>query len=328
MTDTHERTVSTTTGEVPVTGLGPTLMHEHLFVFDAELERNWVRRWDRAEQVDLAVRKLDRAYDHGIRTVVDLTVIGLGRDVELVREVGERTRVQLVVATGVYTFNELPRYVTQRGPGSMNGGPDVLGALLKRDIEEGIAGTDVRASVLKVATDEPGVTPGVERMLRTTAQVHRETGVPIMTHANASLRQGLAQLDIFESEGVDLSRVVIGHCGDSRDLDYHRELLDRGAYVGLDRFGLVHLLPDEDRAEVVAELCRQGYADRLVLSHDSSTYSHSFEPATRERLGDWDYSHISRVVLPALAVAGVAQEQIDQMLVRNPMAVLGHDGPY
>lgn len=328
MTKPQDPMVPTVTGVMPVTALDRTLMHEHVFVFDDELERNWVRRWDREQQVELAARKLDRAYEHGIRTIVDLTVIGLGRNIDLLREVAERTQVQLVVASGLYAFNELPRYVTQRGPGSLNGGPDVLGDLLKRDIVEGIAGSDVRAAALKVATDEPGVTPGVERLLHTTAQVHRDTGVPIMTHANAELRQGLAQLDIFESEGVDPARVVVGHCGDSNDLDYHLAILERGAYVGLDRFGLVHLLPDEDRIAVVVELCRRGYADRLVLSHDTSSYSHSFEPDLRERLGDWDYSHISRVVLPGLESAGVSSEQIDQMLVANPRAILGHSGPY
>src|SRR5215467_553844 len=112
-----------------------------------------------------------------------------------------------------------------------------------RDIREGIADTGIKAGILKCATDEPGVTKDVERILRATAQAHRRTGVPISTHTHAQRRVGLDQQRIFREEGVDLSRVDIGHSGDTTDLDYLEKLIAAGSYIGMDRFGIDTILP-------------------------------------------------------------------------------------
>ncbi len=141
-----------------------------------------------------------------------------------------------------------------------------------RDIEQGIADTGIKAGILKCATDEPGVTPGVERVLRAVAQAHKRTGVPISTHTHAGLRRGLEQQRIFEEEGVDLSRVVIGHSGDSTDIGYLEELIAAGSYLGMDRFGIDVILPFEDRVNIVAQMCERGHADKMVLSHDANCY--------------------------------------------------------
>ena len=138
-----------------------------------------------------------------------------------------------------------------------------------RDITEGIADTGIKAAILKCATDEPGVTPGVERVLRAVAQAHRQTGVPISTHTHAATRRGLEQQRIFAEEGVDLSRVVIGHSGDTTDLDYLEELIANGSYIGMDRFGLDTFLTTEERVDTVATMCERGHADKMVLSHDA-----------------------------------------------------------
>jgi phosphotriesterase-related protein len=192
-----------------------------------------------------------------------------------------------------------------------------------RDITSGIADTGIKAGVIKCATDRPGVTPGVERVLRACARAHLETGCPITTHTNAETRRGLEQQAIFAEEGVDLGKVVIGHSGDSDDLDYLLELIDNGSYLGMDRFGIDHFLPTVERVAVVAELCRRGYADRMVLSHDASCYLDwipgEVPPAGMEH---WNYLHISNDVLPALREAGVTEAQIDTMLVDNPRRFL------
>jgi phosphotriesterase-related protein len=177
--------------------------------------------------------------------------------------------------------------------------------------------------VIKCATDKPGVTPGVERVLRACAQTHLRTGCPITTHTHAESRRGLEQQAIFKEEGVDLGNVVIGHSGDTDDLDYLLELIDNGSYLGMDRFGIDHYLPTAERVAVVAELCRRGYAERMVLSHDASCYLDwipgEVPPAS---MAHWNYLHISNDVLPALRESGVAEDQIDTMLVDNPRRFL------
>ena len=192
-----------------------------------------------------------------------------------------------------------------------------------QDIVEGFADTGVKAGVIKCATDKPGLTPDVERVLRACAQAHRETGCPITTHTNAEAERGLDQQRIFDEEGVDLTRVVIGHCGDTNDLDYLQQLLDAGSILGMDRFGIDGYLTTEQRVEVVAQLCEMGYAQQLVLSHDASCYIDWIEgEVPLSPLPNWHYLHISKDVIPALLEAGVSTEQIDTMLIDTPKQFL------
>ena len=151
--------------------------------------------------------------------------------------------------------------------------------------------------------------------------------MPISTHTWAAGRTGELQQAIFAQEGVDLRRVVIGHSGDSDDLGYLRGLMDRGSTIGMDRFGLDHFLPTDTRVEVVARLCAEGYAGRMVLSHDANCWTDMLsEEAKRRTRPRWHYTHISDDILPALRKAGVTEAQIEQMLVGNPRAIFEASG--
>jgi phosphotriesterase-related protein len=224
--------------------------------------------------------------------------------------------VHVVAATGLYTFHDVPMYFRYRST-------DHMADCFVRDIEEGIGDTGVRAGILKCATDEAGVTPGVAKVLRAVARAHLRTGAPISTHTHAATERGLDQLRIFAEEGVDPARVVIGHSGDSTDLDYLQRLLDTGATLGMDRFGVDAILGLDERVATVAELCARGYAGQLVLSHDAACFSDMFSPDMLRRAApNWDFGHLTRDVLPALRERGVTDEQLETMLVRNPRRIL------
>ena len=212
-----------------------------------------------------------------------------------------------------------------RGLSYPGGAAALLTEMFVGDITDGIAGTGVRAAILKCATDEQGVTPDVELVLRAVARAQRATGVPISTHTHARSKRGLEQQDVFESEGVDLSRVVIGHSGDTTDLDYLEEVMRRGSFIGMDRFGIDPILSFDDRVATVATLCERGHADQMVLSHDAACFI-DLSPNIRAHLPNSHYLHISRDVIPALEKHGVSQEQIDQMLVTNPRRIFDHPG--
>ncbi len=301
-------------------------MHEHVFVLSPEIIANYPEGWgDEQAREDAAVEKLNALKAIGVDTIVDPTVIGLGRYIPRIQRIAERTALRIIVATGLYTYNDVPLYFHFTGPGTAMSGPEAMVEMFVRDITEGIAGTGVKAAILKCATDEPGVTAGVERVLRAVAQAHRATGVPITTHTHAHSRRGLDQQRIFAQEGVDLSRVVIGHSGDSTDVDYLEELIAAGSYLGMDRFGLDNILGFEDRVGIVATLCERGHADRMVLAHDASCYIDWLpEAALPVVLPNWHYLHIHNDVLPALRRRGVTEEQITTMLVDNPRAIFTH----
>ena len=151
--------VATVRGPLDPARLGATLMHEHIFGLSPEIHWNWPdlpEAWDEDRRVTEAVAQLDAVHALGVDTIVDLTVIGLGRYVPAVQRVAERTAVNIVVATGIYTYDKLPPYFANRGPGSLFGGPDRMAEFFVRDIVEGIGRTGVRAGMLKCAVDHPG----------------------------------------------------------------------------------------------------------------------------------------------------------------------------
>lgn len=321
--------VNTVRGPVDAGQLGTTLMHEHVFVRSPEIATNWPTGWDRDAQVARAVDRLHELKAAGIDTIVDLTVVGLGRDIETVQEVAAQVDLNIVVATGLYTYNELPHYFDYRVAAFRPSGVDMLDEFFLHDIEEGIAGTGVRPGILKCATDKPGLTPGVERILRAVARVHRRTGLPISTHTDTETRRGLDQQRVFTEEGVDLSRVVIGHSGDSTDLDYLGELLAAGSALGMDRFGVDAYCPTEKRVETVAQLCESGWTEAMVLSHDAGCHMDWFDDDfLRQAQPNWHFLHISNEVLPALRARGVSDAQIHTMLVDNPRRILDYGPGY
>jgi phosphotriesterase-related protein len=309
-------TVETVRGPVELAELGPTLMHEHVFVLEPESLQNYAHvwgesYWDEEAGVAHAVAKLRRLREGGIRTIVDPTAIGLGRFVPRIQRVNAEVDLNIVVASGVYSFLELPRFLAYRSD-------DQIVGLFVRELREGIDDTGVKASFLKCAVEEHGLAGDIPRILRLIAAAAIETGVPVMVHTNAPARTGLLALDALTKAGVDPRRIVIAHAGDSNDLDYLRAIADTGSWLGCDRFNIPHFNPDERRIETLVALVAEGYADRIHLGHDAACFYDFMQhnpPFAHERP---DYLHISTKILPALLAAGVTQAQVDEMLVENP----------
>lgn len=317
--------VETVRGPVDSAQLGQVLMHEHVFVLGDEIRSNhpdYPSPWDEDERVADAVAKLTELAGRGISTIVDPTVIGLGRYIPRIEKVNAQVELNIVVATGIYTYNELPFQFHYVGPGLLFDAPEPMVELFVRDIRDGIAGTSIKAGMLKCAIEYQGLTPGVERVMRAVGQAHVETGTPVTVHTNPHTKSGLEVMRVLGEEGVDPGRVVIGHSGDSTDLDYLATLADAGYYLGMDRFGLDVLLPFEQRVNTVAELVRRGYAERMVLAHDASCFIDWFpHEAKQAAVPNWNFTHISDDVLPALRSRGVDDAAITTMLVDNPRRI-------
>jgi phosphotriesterase-related protein len=321
--------INTVKGSIESAQLGTTLMHEHVFILTPEMAQNFPKDWgDEEQRIADAITRMNELKSRGVDSIVDLTVIGLGRYIPRIKRVAETTGINIIVATGVYTYNDVPMYFHFRGPGTVLGGPELMTDMFVKDIQEGIADTGVKAAILKCATDQQGLTPGVERILRAVAQAHRKTGVPISTHTHAHSERGLDQQRIFEEEGVDLSRVIIGHSGDTTDLDYLEKIVRKGSYIGMDRFGIDTILSFEDRVSTVARMCERGHAGQMVLSHDAACFSDWLPEAVYTMMPNWHYLHIHNDVIPALKQRGVTDGQISTMLVDNPRKIFERQGAY
>ena len=321
-------TIQTIRGPVDAAELGRTYVHEHIFVLTPDVQQNYPDEWgDEEQRIADAVAKLTALSESGVRTIIDPTVVGLGRYIPRIQRVAEQVPdLNIIVATGCYTYKDVPLFFHHRGP-ALNAAlgvemPDPMVDMFVGDLTEGIAGTGVRAGLLKCAIDEPGMTPGVERIMRAVAKAHLITGAPITVHTHPETHQGLAVQRLMAEEGVDPSRIVLGHSGDSEDADHLSTLAEAGFWLGMDRFGINLATTFEARADIVVEMCRRGFSGQMMLAHDAACYIDWIDPDVLAFLPDWNYLHIEHDVLPYLRQHGVSDEQITAMLVDNPRRYL------
>ena len=308
-------TVNTVTGPVDTADFGFTLSHEHVGTNAAGLRHTYPQFIDREGIKEQSTAAMKAVYEDGVRTIIDVSTFDLGRDINLIREVAEGSGMQVVVATG----NHL---AVPRPFGEVS--PDAIAPLYIKEIEEGIEGTGIKAGIIKVASDRGGITPQQEIVLRAAARTQKATGVPISTHTWSPERIGDAQVAILEEEGVDLDRVYIGHSNDDTNLEYLLGLLNKGVWLGLDRYpgGLVPGTPNwEQRTQVAWQLMEAGFAHRIMLSHDYSVpkarYGAEVQEARRRANPD-GYNFIPRHVLPRLKELGATDANIHQLTVENP----------
>lgn len=318
-------TVQTVRGPIETSALGRTYLHEHIFVLSADVQQNYPDEWgDEETRVADAVQKLSALAAQGVRTIVDPTVVGLGRYIPRIQRIAEQLPdLNIVVATGCYTYDDVPFFFHYRGPAlnAITGAevPDPMVDMFVGDIEDGIAGTGVKAALLKCAIDAQGLTPGVDRVMRAVARAHQRTGTPITVHTHPGSHTALEVKRVLcDEEGVDPRRVVLGHSGDTTDVDHLTELADAGFVLGMDRFGINLDTTFEARADTVVEMCRRGYADQMVLSQDASCYIDWVDPGVMSMMTQWHYLHIEDDVLPYLREKGVTEEQVTTMLVDVP----------
>jgi phosphotriesterase-related protein len=307
-------TIETVSGPVEEEDLGLTLPHEHIRSTSEAVRTTFPHLYDEQAELDRAIAQFKEVADRGVKTVVEPTCMDLGRDVGLIKQVAEATGLQFVVCTGIYgaRYTFLPQYFANREI-------DELVEAFVHDIEEGIQGTDVKAAFLKSAVDEPGITDDVEKVLRACARASKRTGRPIMSHSHPASGTGLKQMDVFDDEGVDPAKVVIAHTGDTDNLEYIEELLSRGCYIGMDRYGIDLFLPIEPRNTTVIELCKRGHAEKMMLSQDYvSTLDWFPAEMVTQMLPKWSFTLVLDEIIPTLKESGVTDEHVDAMMVDAP----------
>lgn len=136
--------VQTIRGPVDSSALGRVLVHEHVFLMNMEYTQNYRPDFFEEQTVARAAAKLNALKAAGIDTIIDLTVLGLGRHIPSLAKVAARTDVNMIVSTGAYTFDEVPGPFAFYGPGLLCGAPEPMIDHFVKDIVEGIAGIEDR----------------------------------------------------------------------------------------------------------------------------------------------------------------------------------------
>jgi phosphotriesterase-related protein len=309
--------VETTAGPIDAGELGKTLIHEHFRSQDEAVAIQWPHVHDQEAEYQLAIASAEAVKHFDVKTVVEPTGMLLGRDVHVSQRIADDTGLQIVVCTGIYTYEHLPQFLLNRDA-------DAIAELFVHDIEQGIQGTDIKAAFIKCAADEPGVTDNIEKVHRAAARASMRTGAPIMAHSRPASNTGPRQVEIFLEEGVAPEKIQIAHTGDTDDLDYIEGLLDKGVYIGLDRYGLDVFLPTEKRNATVLALLERGHVERMFLSQDYAVAIDWYPPEVMEQLAtagladNWSMTYLFESVIPELKQRGMTDEQLDTMLVENP----------
>jgi len=319
-------TVETVGGRIDVQELGLTLIHEHFFSSDEAVSVQWPHVRDREREHALAMESAEAVKRHGVQTVVEPTGMLLGRDAAASQRLAVESGLQIVLCTGIYTYDHLPQFLLNRSE-------DFIADLFVHDIEQGIQETEIKAAFIKCAADEPGVNERIEKVHRAAARASLRTGAPIMAHSRPASATGPRQVEIFLEEGVAPEKIQIAHTGDSDDLDYIQRLLDRGVYIGLDRYGIDLFLPTDRRNATTLELLRRGYVERMFLSQDFDVPIANgldwYPPEVVEQLqaagaaADWSMTFLFETVIPTLSDAGMTDAQLETMMVENPKRWLG-----
>lgn len=332
--------IYTVLGPIEPHQLGPTSMHEHVFI-DARvwhtesdepgpedgivrLENYGFHRWNLVanpnnliiDNLDEAVEELTFLTEVGGSGIVDLSNIGLGREVEKLREVSRRTGLHIISGAGCYINDSHPEWVERISE-------DDLAQVFFDDLTTGMDGTDIRAGILgEIGTSAP-VTPRERKVLAAAAQASLRTSTTVSVHLDPAGQRGIEVFEFLTKQGMSPDRIVLGHADEQLDEGYHREMLATGATLAYDTFGSDYYFNghfkdpgDDERLRLLLPLLHEGFHEQIVLGCDVFTKIHM------KRYGGFGYDHLLRRIVPLMRLEGISDEVLHTVIVDNPRRVL------
>lgn len=341
--------INTISGMMAVNDLGIIAPHEHIFInitnqypgkkdiygIDGdndkvniknlgELRRNCYLLKDNLllDDVDIAIFEAEYFKRAGGRTIVDLTPVGVGRDVHKLKKVADATGLNIIVGCGLYTHDAIPAHLEK-----MN--LEQLSEHYIRELTVGIDSTNIKAGVIGEIGTSNSIYPVEERALRAAAIANMATGAPIYIHTYPWGHAALEALDIIEVYGVEASNICVCHLDVQFDYAYMISVLERGAYLEFDDFGkefYIFKSPDEfaggafasdvERIRMLIKLIDEGWEDKLLLANDVclKTLLHTF--------GGWGYDHIYSNIVPMMLGEGINMNVVKKMIELNPIRFL------
>lgn len=311
------KVVNTVMGPVAADKLGFTLGHEHVLISAGGVKEQFPFLFDYKQTLKRVVGELKEARSGGVDTIVELTTVDLGRDVAFYAQAAKASGMNIIVTTGLWL--NMPLIFRERDP-------DFFASMYIHEIKNGIGDTGIKPGVIKASSDVEGVTPEAEAALRGAARAHLATGIPISTHQWAEGEVGGRQVEILLEEGVDPSRICIGHSADTTDIDYLVGLLDKGVYLSMDRYpGRDERLDWRARNATVRALVDRGFAQKLMLGHDYAP-GPVFKGEKPVVESPTRYLFISKTAIPALIEMRVSEDDIRAMTVDAPRNFLAGEG--
>ncbi|MDR0137195.1 phosphotriesterase-related protein [Metabacillus idriensis] len=321
-----KHTVETVTGPIEADQLGKTYF---VFGYPGFHGDDSLGGFDEQDALETGITIALQLMSFGVDTVVDPTPNECGRNPELLKEISERTGLQIVCATGFYYEGEgaTPYFKFRQGLGTAE---EEIYEMFKKEIAEGIRNTGIKPGIIKLASSK-GVITEYERMFfKAAARVQREEGTVILTHTQEGT-MGPEQVELLMEFGCDPKKIVIGHMCGNTDTAYHLKVLEKGAFIAFDRFGIQGMVgapTDDERIKTLLKLVSHGYTDQIMLSHDTVNHWMGrpliLPEVIQEKMKNWHPAHLFENIIPELRKQGMPEENIRTMLEVNPSKLFFH----
>lgn len=286
---------------------GITLIHEHTTIDLSRVKKIDDTNLNCKEET---IKEFKKLYGLGVRNIIDVTACGMGRNVDYVNEVAEKTNINIVQSTGFYKEPFLPDFVYDYSI-------DKLKDFMVNEIQQGIDGTDTKAGVIgEIGTSKNSFEKMEQKVFEAAIKVHLETGTIISTHTSLGT-MAIEQAALFKKRGVNPKKVIIGHQDLSEDLDQIKYLINEGFWVAFDTIGKNNYVPDKDKIEFLVDLQENNMIDSIVMSMDIT------RKTNMEYKGGIGYSYIFNEFVPMMKEAGITEESINKIFVENPKKIFG-----
>jgi phosphotriesterase-related protein len=320
--------VNTVLGPVDADSLGKTLMHEHfIFSFPGYATDLTLAPYDYAGALEKGIAVANRAKFHGVKTIVDVTPNECARDPLLLKEISEKTGINIICVTGCYFESSgAPAYWNFRA--LLGDAVQEIQDMFVAEYTQGIADTGIKAGLIKIGSSKGVITDYEKMVFKAAARASRETGALIMTHTERGT-MGVEQADLLIAEGADPERIIIGHMCGATDIRYELDVLQRGVNIGFDRWGYESPLwgtpLDTDREAMMMALFARGHIEKMFFSHDSVNFGRSRPPKVKPAGPPPDspvnVGRLFEVLIPRFKALGVTEAQMEQILVKNPARI-------
>lgn len=294
--------VRTLLGDIEAQDLGFTYSHEHLWTCPPPSQKD---RDLELTDYEASVSELFRFKRAGGQALVDATTLDYGRNAGKMKQMAIETGVHVIATTGFNKHIYFPAWVNALTI-------EEIQQKLVRDVTIGMDGTVAKAGFLKAGSWDQYIHPLEEKVTRAVARAQKETGAPIWLHTEAGT-MGEEMLDILEEEGVDLTKVAVGHSDRNADPYYHLQLAKRGAYVQFDGASKIKYYPDSVRVDLIKNMINHGFVKQLLISADMGrqSYLHAYG-------GGPGFEYILKKYIPRLKNEGISEEDIHTIFVENP----------
>lgn len=299
------RSVMTINGKIPVSELGTCLIHEHFLVDFIGADKTSYSRWNRNDVVQKVLPYLLEAKNYGVKTIFDCTPAYLGRDVELLKMLSDKSGLQLVTNTGYYGAVD-NKYLPSH---AFTETAEQLAERWIQEFEKGIEGTTIRPGFMKISVNPVGLSDLHKKLVIAAAITHKATGLTVCSHTGPAL-PAMQEIKLLKENGVDPAEFVWVHAQAETDKNYHIKAAEMGAWISLDGIGWGDF---ENYADSLLRLKQAGLLNRVLISHDAGWYK-------PEKPDDafTGYTNIFTKLFPLLKQKGFGKEDFDLLLVKNP----------